>query len=141
MSISQRQMGTSVSLPSAESSQPEHFPLPAIRSRPPPTARTPATTTKAKIRSEPDKCALILFPLPPRRSPSQKRTRRRGPSMSGTSIDCFPKFLTAKSIGTNGLFVVPRVRMLIKSLRRSDIQGYGSPTYSASGRQPHTKAF
>ena len=52
--------GASVSLPSAESFQPAHSLRFVTRSqRPPPTARTHTTTTKSKIRSEPDKCTLI----------------------------------------------------------------------------------
>ena len=64
----------------------------------PPHARlVHAPTAKAKIRSEPCKCALLL----PRRSPSQKRTSGCGLLLSNTSSsDGFPKFLTAKRIGT-----------------------------------------
>ena len=57
-----------------------------------------------------------------RRKPSQRHINRRGLSLSSTSSsDCFPKFLTAKKIGTNDPFVVARVRMLNKSLRWSKI--------------------
>ena len=57
-------IATTDSLPSAEPpSKPAHSPRPATRSRrPPPRAHTPATTAKAKIRSESDKCALMLPP-------------------------------------------------------------------------------
>ena len=67
--------GASVSLPSAESSQParSRSPRPATRTRrPPPTARTHATTAKAKIRSEPDKCALMLPPVAKKEKPKSE---------------------------------------------------------------------
>ena len=69
--------GASVSLPSAESSQPAHSPPPVTRSRrPPPTARTHTTTAKAKIRSEPDRYALMLPPAAKKEKPKSETYKR-----------------------------------------------------------------
>ncbi|KAN0139480.1 hypothetical protein V8E53_002981 [Lactarius tabidus] len=82
--------GALISLPSAE---PAHSKLHSPR---PTRSRRPATTATAKICSEPEKCAAMLPPLQRRRSPSQRRTGRRGLSQSSIS----GRFSTAKTIGT-----------------------------------------
>ena len=106
--------GASVSLLSAQSSQPVHSLCPTTRShRPPPTTRTHATTAKAKIRSEPGKCALLL---PRRRSPSQKRTSRRGRFLSNiSSSDSSPKILTAERIGVKDCLLLVHVLKIFTS--------------------------
>ena len=67
--------GALVSLPSAEPSKPAHFKIPSprpTRSRRPPPIRQPATTAKAKIRSEPDKCPPMLTPVANKEKPKSE---------------------------------------------------------------------
>ena len=60
---------------SAEPSKPTHFKIPSprpTRSRRLPPIRPPATTVKAKIRSEPDKCPPILPPAANKEKPKSE---------------------------------------------------------------------
>ena len=125
--------GASVSLPSSESSQSAHSPRPITRSRrPPPTARTHTTTTKAKIRSEPDKCALMLRPAAKKEKP-KSGTYKQARSVSEQHL--LKRLLSEIPDGednryTRQLFV--RVRIYILKMFN-----LGGPRYRGYGWSPH----
>ena len=128
--------GASVPFLSAQSSQPAHSLRPtALPRHPPPTARTHAPTAKAKIRSEPGECAL----LPPRRSPSQKRTSGCGLFLSNTSSS---RRLSEIPDGEKNRYERPWCTYSKYSLQVvQDIECYGRSLHSVSGCQPRTEVF
>jgi hypothetical protein len=73
----------SISLPSSEPSQSTmHSPRPTTRSRRPVPARSPATTAKARIRSEPDKDAPSMLPSTTKKEKPKSETYKQAWSVS-----------------------------------------------------------
>jgi hypothetical protein len=75
--------GALISLPSAEPSQSKiHSPRPTPRFRRPVPTRTPATTAKAKIRSETEKCTPPMLPPTAKKEKPKSETYKQAWSVS-----------------------------------------------------------